>query len=96
MKSFKEHIVQESFAPRIIGDKIPKALIKDIPKPLQPIVNGFDESDKGIVISFDRKISSTEIKNVEKSLSGNFGQNGYEVYKQYHQYHFTDYSREDY
>ena len=94
MKKFKEYI-SETMEPRFTGNKIPKQLLDDLPKLWRSAVNGFDHSDKGIVISFDKKLSPKSIAEIEKSLGGDYGQNGYENSGKYHMYHFKDYS-EDY
>ena len=93
MKTFKEY--NSATAPRFTGNKIPKNLLDDLPKLWRSAVNGFDHTDKGIVISFDKKLSPRNIKEIEASLGSDFGQNGYEISGIYHMYHFKDYSEEN-
>lgn len=94
-KTFKEF--RESYSaskPRFTGNRIPKNLLDALPKVWRSAVNGFDHTDKGIIVSFDKKLSPRTIKEIEKSLGDEFRQNGYDNVEDYHMYHFKDYSQD--
>lgn len=55
--------------PRFTGDGIPAELLKDIGAPFARAVNGFDHTDKGFVVSFDRELSSRTIADLSKKLN---------------------------
>jgi len=92
MTSFKTYLNEYKHTPRFTGKKIPKDVMNAVPSILRRKVNGYDFTDKGIIISFDSKLNSMNIRDIEKGLGHDHYRNGeVDINGKYHMYHFRDY-----